>query len=259
MLFGKKMEEKELFNRSQRLLGTAGMECLNQKKVILFGVGGVGSWCAESLVRTGLTHLTLVDSDFVCVTNCNRQLMATTKTIGQAKVEALKNRLLEINPQAKITALQQVYTQETAAGFHLDSYDCIIDAIDSLKDKADLILHACQVVHGNKNVMFLSSMGAALRVDPTQVRVDEFWNVKGDALARALRNRFKRNKVFPAHKFQCVYSEETPLENKGEVVSDQSQWSDTKAQINGSLSHITGIFGMTLAGLVIKDIVKQTT
>lgn len=252
------MEEKELFNRSQRLLGAEGMENLSRKRVILFGVGGVGSWCAESLVRTGLTHLTIVDSDYVCVTNCNRQLMATTKTIGQVKVEALKNRLLEINPQAEIIALQKVYTKETAEEFHLETYDYIIDAIDSLKDKADLILHACQMARERKNVTFLSSMGAALRVDPTKVRVDEFWNIKGDALARALRNRFKRNKEFPAHKFKCVYSEETPLENKGTVIGDQSQWSDTKAQINGSLSHITGIFGMTLAGLVIKDIVTQT-
>lgn len=249
------MEKLDLFNRSQRLFGEDGMQRLQQKRVILFGVGGVGSWCAESLVRAGVTHLTIVDSDKVCVTNCNRQLMATTRTIGQVKVQAMKERLSEINPDAEIIALQQIYTQETAAEFHLETYDYIIDAIDSLKDKADLILHATALSHQHKHIQFFSSMGAALRIDPTKIQVAEFWNIKGDALARALRNKFKRNKEFPSCKFKCVYSEETPLENKGTVAQDGSQSFD-KAQINGSLCHITGIFGMTLAGLVLQDIYK---
>ena len=104
-------------------------------KVIIFGVGGVGSWCAESLVRSGVSKLTLVDSDRICVTNVNRQLMATTKTVGQVKVEALKERLLDINPRAEIRALQQIYSEETADSFELDTYDYIVDAIDSLENK----------------------------------------------------------------------------------------------------------------------------
>ena len=116
------------------------MERIAQKRVIIFGVGGVGSWCAESLIRSGIKHLTIVDSDRVCITNINRQLMATTKTVGMVKVDALKERLLSINPSAEITALQQIFTAETADSFHLDEYDYIIDAIDSLKDKALLIL-----------------------------------------------------------------------------------------------------------------------
>ena len=129
-----------LFNRTELLLGADVMERIKSKRVIIFGVGGVGSWCAECLVREGIGHLTLVDSDVVCVTNCNRQLMATTKTIGEPKVEALKSRLLEINPEADIVALQKNFCKETADEFRLEEYDYVIDAIDSLRDKIELII-----------------------------------------------------------------------------------------------------------------------
>lgn len=252
------------------LLGDDSMQRIASKKVIIFGVGGVGSWCAESLVRSGIRHLTIVDSDRVCITNINRQLMATAKTVGQVKVEALRQRLLDINPSAEITAMQQIFTAETAESFAIGSYDYVIDAIDSLKDKALLILMACR-----EKVGFFSSMGAALKLDPTRIRVAEFWKVQGDPLARALRNRFKRNKQFPDRKFLCVYSDEL-LENKGQNSTcgteqcmcpkakngpgDPSllnhEWCSSKAQINGTLAHITAIFGFMLAGLVMKDIVE---
>ena len=240
-----------IFRRSELLLGDDVMERIAQKRVILFGVGGVGSWCAESLVRSGIHHLTIVDSDRVCVTNINRQLMATTKTVGQVKVEVLKERLLTINPSAEITALQKIFTQETAGEFDLDSYDYIIDAIDSLKDKALLILMATQT-----KAKLYSSMGAALKMDPTRIQVTEFWKVKGDPLARALRNRFKRDKTFPKRKFQCVYSDEL-LENKT-MVSTNRQPIDPDDKGNGSIVHITAIFGFTLAGLVLESVKNGT-
>ena len=247
------------------------MERLSSIKVIIFGVGGVGSWCAESLVRSGISHLTVVDSDRVCITNINRQLMATVKTVGQVKVEALKERLLTINPMAEIDARQQIFSEETADSFCLDSYDYIIDAIDSLKDKRLLIEMAC-----NTKAVFFSSMGAALKMDPTRIKVAEFWKVEGCPLARALRQRFKRLKRKPARKFLCVYSDEL-LENKGHNASCGTEkcmcpkakngpgdaallnheWCSSKAQINGSLMHITAIFGMTIAGLVVKDAVGR--
>ena len=205
--------ERGIFNRAQLLLGSDAMERLNSIKVIIFGVGGVGSWCAESLVRSGISHLTVVDSDRVCITNINRQLMATVKTVGQVKVEALKERLLTINPMAEIDARQQIFSEETADSFCLDSYDYIIDAIDSLKDKRLLIEMAC-----NTKAVFFSSMGAALKMDPTRIKVAEFWKVEGCPLARALRQRFKRLKRKPARKFLCVYSDEL-LENKGHNAS----------------------------------------
>ena len=262
-----------IFRRSELLLGNERMGLIAQKRVIIFGVGGVGSWCAESLVRSGIRQLTIVDSDRVCITNINRQLMATTKTIGQVKVEALKERLLTINPAAEITALQKIFTAENADEFELHNYDYIIDAIDSLKDKAALILLACKT-----NAKFYSSMGAALKLDPTRIKVTEFWKVQGDPLARALRKKFKSQKQFPKHKFQCVYSDEL-LENQGHNATcgtekcmcpkaqngpgDQSllnhEWCSSKAQINGTLAHITAIFGFMLAGLVIEDIELYST
>ena len=260
-----------IFRRSELLVGEDVMERIAQKRVIIFGVGGVGSWCAETLVRSGIRQLTIVDSDRVCITNINRQLMATTKTVGQVKVEALKERLLTINPKAEITALQKIFTQETAEEFALDSYDYIIDAIDSLKDKALLILMACRT-----EAKLFSSMGAALKMDPTRIKVTEFWKVQGDPLARALRNRFKRDKQFPKRKFQCVYSDEL-LTNRGHNATcgtehcmcpkaqdgpgDPSllnhEWCSSKAQINGTMAHITAIFGFMLGGLVLADIEKN--
>lgn len=252
-----------LFNRTELLLGAEAMERIREKRVIIFGVGGVGSWCAECLVREGIEHLTLVDSDVVCPTNVNRQLMATTKTIGQPKVEALKSRLLEINPEANILALQKNFSKETAADFHLEDYDYIIDAIDSLRDKIELIINATGIDNKSlipnpliPNPVLFSSLGAALRIDPTKVRVSEFWKVKGDPLAAAMRSAMRRNKLFPARKFLCVHSEEQPLPNLGTALQDGSQ-TFNKTQTNGSLAHITAIFGMTLAGLVIQDICKQ--
>ena len=245
-----------IFRRSELLLGDEAMERIAQKRVIIFGVGGVGSWCAESLIRSGIRQLTIVDSDRVCITNINRQLMATTKTVGEVKVEALKERLLSINPSAEITALQKIFSQETAEDFNLDSYDYIIDAIDSLKDKAQLILLACQT-----KAKFFSSMGAALKLDPTRIKVTEFWKVEGDPLARAIRKKFKQNHTYPGHKFRCVYDEEG-LPNRGKALAadaSNSEWDGRKAQINGTTAHITALFGMTLAGLVIEDIYRKTT
>ena len=234
--------EQTIFSRAELLLGDEVMGLIAQKRVIIFGVGGVGSWCAESLVRSGIHQLTIVDSDCVCVTNINRQLMATTQTVGQAKVDVLKERLLSINPLAEITALQQVFTAETAEHFNIGGYDYIIDAIDSLKDKALLILMATQT-----KAKLFSSMGAALKLDPTRIKTAEFWKVTGDPLARALRNRFKRDKVFPKRKFQCVYSDEL-LENKKPI--------DPNDRGNGTIAHITAIFGFVLAGMVVQDVVS---
>ena len=220
-------------------------------RVILFGVGGVGSWCAEGLVRSGVKHLTLVDADRISASNVNRQLMATPRTVGQVKVEALRDRLLEIAPDAEIETLQQVFSAETAEEFALDSYDYILDAIDSLKDKGELILRATRTP-----AVFFCSMGAALKVDPTQVRVAEFWNVRGCPLGAALRKKFKQNHTWPGHKFRCVYDEEV-LPNRGGTGEAETDLFN-KAQINGSLAHITAIFGMTLAGLVIEDVYNKT-
>ena len=246
------MMQKEMFSRSERLLGNAGMERLRSVRAIVFGVGGVGSWVAEGLARTGVVHLTIVDSDVVAVSNINRQLPATTLTVGMPKVEALKQHLLEVNPEAQITALNAIYCADNAASFSLEAYDYIIDCIDSLEHKVSLILHATSLP-----AQFYSSMGAALKMDPTRISVAEFWKVKGCPLAAALRRRIKKKGTFPKKKFKCVYSEEL-LENRtSEAEVAGGMWDAQKAQINGSLMHITAIYGLTLAGLIIQDIANK--
>ena len=243
------MMQQEIFSRSERLLGVAGMERLRSLRAIVFGVGGVGSWVAEALVRTGVVHVTIVDSDNVAVSNINRQLPATTLTVGQPKVEALKQHLLEVNPEAQITALNMIYSAENAPKFELENYDYIVDCIDSLEHKTALILHATSL-----SAKFYSSMGAALKMDPTRIQVAEFWKVKGCPLAAALRRRIKKKGTFPKKKFKCVFSEEL-MENRADTeVSVGGTWDAQKAQINGSLMHITAIYGLTLAGLIIQDI-----
>ena len=239
--------ETTYFDRTALLVGDEAMGRIARARVILFGVGGVGSWVAESLVRTGIRHITLVDSDRVAPTNVNRQMPATSETIGEIKTEAARRRLLAINPEADVTTLTLFYDAETAPQIDLAEYDYIVDAIDSLKDKALLILNATR--SGRK---FFSSMGAALKMDPTRIKVGEFWSVKGCPLARALRQRFKKEKTYPARKFTCVYSDEL-LENKGQT----EETCDYKARINGSLCHITAIFGMTIAGEIVKDICRN--
>lgn len=263
--------DNAILRRTELLLGDVAMDEISKKSVIVFGVGGVGSWCAESLVRSGIRKLSIVDSDRVCITNVNRQLMATVKTVGQVKVEALKDRLLQINPLAEIDARQEIFTAETAESFHIENFDYIVDAIDSLKDKALLILLACKT----KSVL-LSSMGAALKIDPTKIHVAEFWKVQGCPLARSLRTKFRSKKTFPKKKFLCVYSDEL-LRNKGKngtCGTDRCmcpkaktgpgnqellnhEWCSSKAQINGTLAHVTAIFGFTIAGLLLKDIVQK--
>lgn len=244
----------EFFHRTGMLLGSEFLERAQRVRIIIFGVGGVGSWCAESLVRSGISHITLVDDDVVSATNVNRQLMATSSTIGKPKVEVLRERLIDINPDADITVLCKRYTPSSSEDFHLQQYDYIIDCIDSLKDKLHLILCANSLPENESGAfpVFFSSMGAALHIDPSAVKVADFWKVRNDPFGAMLRKRLRQAKSFPKRHFLCVYSEELPLPNLG-VTDEQC---DYKAVINGSLAHITGIFGFTLAGLVIKDMAK---
>lgn len=246
MCYGEMSGAPDIFNRTRLLVGDDALADIAARRVAVFGVGGVGSWCAECLVRSGISHLTIVDPDCVAASNINRQLMATASTIGEVKVDVLRRRLLDINPAADIVAIHDAFSDDNAGRFQLDSYHYIIDAIDSLKDKASLILRACQTP-----AVLFSSMGAALKMDPTRIGVAEFWKVKGCPLGAALRRRFRHGGLMPAKKFLCVYSDEL-LHNKG--TTDET--CDYKACVNGSLAHITGIFGLTLAGLVIRDICR---
>ena len=240
------------FSRVELLLGREALDQIASKKVILFGVGGVGSWCAEALVRSGVKQLAIVDPDWINASNINRQLPANQNTIGELKVAVLKDMLLEINPEAKIEAIARIYTEDTSSSFNLESYDYIIDAIDTLTHKAHLLLEASKT-----NAKVFASMGAGLKMDPTRIRITEFWKVKGCKLAAALRQRFRKTEK-PSKKIQCVYSEEM-LQNKGDNNEIEEREvngiiSPYKPHTNGTMLHITGIYGFMLASLVINDI-----
>lgn len=250
--------ENEILSRTRMLFGDNGVAALQQKRVIIFGIGGVGSWCAESLIRTGIQHLTLVDADTISISNINRQLHATIETVGQIKVEAMRNRLLLINPQADIQTIYDVYDEQTHEKYNLDSYDYIVDAIDSLQAKAFLIEQA-----SNLQSVFVSSMGAALKVDPTRVRVADFWDVQGCPLGSKLR-KLLRKRGNNVGNFKCVFSDEV-LPNVNSTKEEQPQilntnngtWSTKKVATNGSIVHITAIFGFMLAGLIVEDIYSK--
>ena len=219
-----------MFTRTIQLIGEDGFRALQNAHVILFGVGGVGGWCAETLLRTGIGHLTIVDFDKVDITNINRQVVATLDNIGQSKVFEMQKRLLTIAPEADIQAIDRQYNSETADTFDLAHYDIVIDAIDMVECKALLLYRATQA-----GCKVYSSMGAGRKTDPQKIRTTEFWKVQGCPLARALRTKMKKTGLLPATKIQCVYSEE--------ISGDQ-----------GTLAPVVGVFGMTLASLVINEL-----
>lgn len=243
--------EESWLSRSELLLGSDGVGRLQSSRVAVFGVGGVGSWCAEALVRSGVGRLTIVDSDVVSLSNVNRQLMATRSAVGLPKVDVLARRLLDINPSLELEVRREVFSPASAEGFGLGSYDAIVDAIDSLTDKAELMVRACET-----DAFFVSSMGAALKVDPTQVGVAEFWETKGCPLARALRKKFKRERRQPSRKFLCVFSPEVGenAEVSAEVETPVEYGSTRKVKTNGSVVYVTGVFGFTLASLVVNHL-----
>ncbi len=256
--------QQDPFHRTSLLLGGDRMQRLRGARGIVLGLGGVGSWCAESLVRTGVGHLVLVDADRICVTNINRQLQATVDTVGQIKVEALRRRLNVINPKAGIVPVQRVYDADSAGDFEFDEYDFVVDAIDSLSAKATLISRA-----SHSRAAVFASLGAAAKIDPTRVRVAEFWSTKGCPLGAMLRKRMRRLGLTTGQPVPTVHSDEVlPNAIEGDACEpdgneepedpglSESEWVGRKATVNGSVAHMTGIFGLTLAGLVIQRLAE---
>jgi tRNA A37 threonylcarbamoyladenosine dehydratase len=253
------------------------MEVLDHTRVIVFGLGGVGSWCAEALVRSGVGHIGVVDSDTVCVTNINRQVQATTGTVGKLKTGVLKERLLEINPRCDIAAFGRVFSRETAADFGIEKADYVIDAIDSLTHKLDLIEYTART-----GARLFSSMGMAQKLDPTRLKTADIWETQGCPLARLVRAGL-RKRGFRGH-FTAVYSSER-LPLRGDVplacgsaqclcpsrkrdeaeassggpedASGPVEWCSSKKVINGSAVTVTAAAGMILASLVIRDVCSR--
>lgn len=257
-----------LTHRTELVIGKDSLEKIMHAKVIIFGVGGVGSWCAEALVRSGIVHLTIVDSDIVCPTNINRQAQAVSSTIGTIKADAMKHRLLDINPHAQITALNRPYTPESSGSFELASFDYVIDAIDSLANKMHLI-ETCL----DHKVNIFSSMGAGAKTDPSKIKIRLLSQTVNCPLARLVRKNFSKK---GNRDFWCVFSDELSVKPSGESLCKTGKcvcncdrnavnettddnavdWCSKKKQINGALVHITGVFGFMLASMVINDIIE---
>lgn len=261
---------RNIIHRSEMVLGREIMDAISNISVIIFGIGGVGSWCAESLVRTGVMNLTIVDSDIICPTNINRQAEATSLNVGKSKVEEMKARLIAINQSANITAIHAAYDEKSHDSFNLSTYDYAIDAIDSLKNKI-LLLEKC--VQSNTTVY--SSMGAGARSDPTRIKIDVISRTTNCPLARRVRKLLREKNI--TSDIQCVYSDELPVSPAVETLcgsgecacvhdresfcsendTESIDWCGMKKQVNGALVHITAIFGFMLAGMVIRDIIKK--
>jgi len=229
---------EDSFSRVRLLLGEDAVEAFAKMRVAVFGLGGVGGWCAEALVRSGVGHLLIVDDDKVASSNINRQLPATTRTIGQYKVDVLAERFKAINPAVDIEIRSERYTPESTDAFDLVSFDFVVDAIDSVACKAHLLRAATAC----EKVEVFSSMGAAARTDLSRIRTSRFSKVEGDGLARALRQRFKRD-GWPSRDFMCVWSDEPPC-NRG-------LRTEADGGANGSLMPVTAAFGLHLASLVL--------
>jgi len=245
------------FSRTELLLGREAVEQLEKASVAVFGIGGVGSYCVEALVRGGIGRIDLIDDDCVCLTNINRQLIATQKTVGQPKVAIMRERMLEINPKVQGQDFRIFYTVENADEFDLTPYDYVVDAIDTVSAKLKLVEKAY-----NAGVKLISCMGAGNKLDPTRFEVADIYKTSVCPLARVMRTELRKRNI-PSLK--VVYSRESvrePIENEEAsckqhcVCAPEAKRTCTiRRQIPGSISFVPAVAGLILAGEVIKDIV----
>ena len=232
------------FSRTELLLGEAAMKRLAECRVAVFGIGGVGGYVCEALARSGVGALDLIDNDKVCLSNINRQIIATGKTVGRYKTEVMKDRILDINPDAAVNIYNCFFLPENAADFPFEKYDYVVDAIDTVTAKIELVMQ-CQKV----GVPIMSSMGAGNKLDPTLFRVADIFKTNMDPLAKVMRRELKKRGV---KKLKVVYSEETP------IVPSQSEEvpSGARRSTPGSTAFVPSVAGLIIAGEVIKDLTK---
>ncbi len=231
------------FSRTEIILGSDAMKKLNSSRVAVFGIGGVGSYAAEALVRAGIGTLDLIDGDKVCLTNINRQLFATHLTLDIYKTDAAFKRLKEINPDIKINAFNYYYNSQNAEHFSFTDYDYIIDAIDMVSSKLLLAQNAYK-----SGVPIISSMGAGNKLDPTAFEVTDIYKTSVCPLAKVMRTELKKRKI---KKLKVVYSKELPLKPE-----ESEEKNENRRQIPGSVSFVPPVVGLIIAGEVIKDLTK---
>lgn len=231
----------ETFIRTELLLGEASMAALRQAKVAIFGIGGVGGHVAEALARSGVGAFVLVDRDVVSVSNINRQIIATTRTVGRSKAQLMKERILEINPEASVEVRDCFFLPENADDFDFSSYSYVVDAVDTVTAKLELVARAVEA-----GIPVISSMGAGNKLDPTRFEVADIYDTSVCPLARVMRRELKKRGI---ERLKVVYSREEALTPK-QILSDES-----KRVIPGSVAFVPSVAGLILAGEVVKDLV----
>ncbi|WP_294849313.1 tRNA threonylcarbamoyladenosine dehydratase [uncultured Eubacterium sp.] len=246
------------FSRTELLFGKEAMDKLQNSRVAVFGIGGVGGYVCEALVRSGVYHFDLIDDDQVCLTNLNRQIIATRKTIGQYKVDVMRERILEINPDADVSVHKCFFLPENADEFPFEEYDYVVDAVDTVTAKIELVMKAQE-----KGVPIISSMGAGNKLDPSAFKVADIYKTRVDPLARVMRREMKKRGV---KKLKVVYSEEDPkrpIEDMAVscrnncICPPGAQHKCTERRdIPGSTAFVPSVAGLIIAGEVIKDLIK---
>ncbi len=236
------------FSRTELLLGADAINILSEKKVIIFGVGGVGGYVAEALARTGVGEIDIVDNDKVALTNINRQIIALHSTIGRYKVDVAKERMLDINPNLKINTYKTFFTPETQDEFDFTKYDYIVDAIDTVVGKLALVEKS-----KSANVPIICSMGAGNKLNPTMFEVTDISKTSVCPLAKVMRQELKKRNIKDV---KVVYSKEIPIapkENEDTLIEKVSG----KNRVPASIAFVPSVVGLILAGEVIKDLVKS--
>lgn len=240
---------KHPLSRTELLVGSEGIEKLRNAKVIVFGIGGVGSFTTEALTRAGVGHLILVDNDTVDITNLNRQIHATLETVDRAKVEIMKERIALINPNCKVETIQQFILEENIADIIPDDVDYVVDAIDTITTKLGLAEYCTK-----KNIRIISSMGTGNKMDPSRFKVADVYKTSVCPLAKVMRHELKKRRV---KKLKVVFSDELPGTPDPEQVKEFLKMSPNKRQIPGSISFVPPVAGMIIGGEVIKDLLKS--
>lgn len=223
-----------IFDRTKKLIGEENFSKLNAATVAIFGIGGVGSFTVEALARSGVGHLILIDKDNVDATNINRQIHALNSTIGKPKVEVMRQRILEINPSAKVDAIQKFYLpNENSDDFFICGYDYVVDAIDTITAKINLVVE-CQ----RRKIPIISSMGAGNKLEPTRFKVADIYKTSTDPVAKIMRKKLRELGI---KNLKCVYSDEVPQNVEGVI---------------GSIAFVPSVAGLIIAAEVVKDLQK---
>lgn len=247
------------FSRTELLLGKEAMEKLSKSRVAVFGIGGVGGYAAEALVRSGIGAIDIIDDDKVCLTNINRQIYATRKTVGKYKVDVAAERILNINPDIKVTAHKTFYMPDTAENFDFTQYDYIVDAIDTVTGKIELVVNADKA-----NTPIISSMGAGNKLDPTAFEVADIYSTSVCPLARVMRTELRKRGI---KSLKVVYSKEKPMTPIDDMASScknncicppgTARKCTNRRQVPGSTAFVPSVAGLIMAGEIIKDLTKS--